>query len=53
MCPPAGTSARSMVVAEFMPDDETRQSSAPSRTRIFSSRVLVVGFPYRPYSYEP
>ena len=30
MCPPAGTSASSMVVAVFMPDEETRQSSAPA-----------------------
>lgn len=42
-----------MVVAEFMPLDETRQSSAPSSTLIFSSSVRVVGLPYRPYSYEP
>jgi hypothetical protein len=35
-----------MVVAEFIPEDDTRQSSAPSSTRIFSSHVRVVGFPY-------
>lgn len=36
-----------------MPEDDTRQSSAPSSSRIFSSAARVVGLPYRPYSYEP
>lgn len=31
MCPPAGTSARSIVVALFMPLDASKQSSAHSR----------------------
>lgn len=30
MCPPAGTSASSIVVAAFMPLLDSRQSSAPS-----------------------
>jgi hypothetical protein len=42
-----------MVVAAFMPLEETKQSSAPSSTLIFSSAVRVVGLPYRPYSYDP
>ena len=46
MWPPAGTSASIMVVAEFMPELETRQSSAPSSSRIFSSTTRVVGLPY-------
>lgn len=33
------------VVAEFMPEDDTRQSSAPSSSRIFSSQARVVGLP--------
>lgn len=45
MWPPAGTSASSIVVAAFMPELETRQSSAPSRVRIFSSQARVVGLP--------
>ena len=39
-----------MVVAAFIPDDDTKQSSAPSIFAKVSSNVLVVGFPYRPYS---
>ncbi len=46
MWPPEGTSASIMVVAEFMPELETRQSSAPSSSRIFSSTTRVVGLPY-------
>ncbi len=34
------------VVAAFMPEDDTRQSSAPSSSRIFSSQARVVGLPY-------
>lgn len=46
MWPPAGTKARSMVVAEFIPEDDTRQSSAPSSSLSFSSTTRVVGLPY-------
>ena len=34
-----------MVVAAFMPELDTRQSSAPSSSRIFSSQARVVGLP--------
>jgi len=50
MWPPAGTNARSIVIAAFIPLEDTKQSSAASSTRIFSSAVLVVGLPYLPYS---
>lgn len=40
------------VVAALMPDAVTRQSSAPSMSRIFSSQARVVGLPSRPYSQE-
>eukprot|EP00982_Pelagococcus_subviridis_P008670 30861-Pelagococcus_subviridis.AAC.5 len=52
MWPFAGTSARSMQIAAFIPDELRRQSSPPSSIRIFSSHVFVVGLPYRPYSYD-
>lgn len=35
-----------MVVAEFIPEDDTRQSSAPSSSLSFSSTTRVVGLPY-------
>ena len=34
-----------MVVAEFMPEDDTRAVSAPSRAASFSSTTRVVGLP--------
>ena len=45
-----GFAADPEMVAEFIPDADTRQSSAPSSARIFSSAARVVGLPYRPYS---
>jgi hypothetical protein len=53
MCPFAGTSARSMQMAEFIPEEDRRQSSPPSSRRIFSSHAFVVGLPYLPYSKDP
>lgn len=35
-----------MVVAEFIPEEDTRQSSAPSSSLSFSSTTRVVGLPY-------
>ena len=49
-CPPAGMSASISVVAEFMPEEDSSASSAPSRAHSFSSAARVVGLPYRPYS---
>lgn len=53
ICPPAGTKARSMVVAEFIPEEETRQSSAPSSSLSFSSTTRVVGLPYLSQQWDP
>lgn len=43
---------RRTVVAALIPEAVTRQSCAPSRSRIFSSQARWVGLPSRPYSHE-